>query len=275
MDAMDEFRKRLEYLRALEKKARRLLLRNEIEQAVKILKYIISDYKKLGVREKAKLLEDNLKNLLIELNMNVDDIEEITDDAEDKTQKLLQVIESMEKKVRRRILQGKPKEAIEDLKFIIAELREHHLFERADVIEMNLNQYIIELSTDFNLKPSTQEAPPSPPIPTAVPPVYDSTPQETPSPEYNPQWESQPYQPKVLDSLDAFEPRRAPIPANQSPVLPEYPPTTQPIYPPSAPSTPLPPSPPSGTIKDQPLSDEEILLKKLLEIKTLLGKGQK
>ena len=275
MDAMSEFRQRLQYLRSLEKKVRRLLLRNEMEQAIKILKYIIDEYRSLGVKEKAKLLEDNLKNLLQELNMSVEDIAEIIDEGEDKTQKILTYIEALEKKVKRRILQGRPKDAIEDLQYIITELREYHLFEKADVIEMNLNQYITELSTDFDIKvPAIQEAPPQPPSPPLVPPVADLSPDQPPSPEIYPDLNFPSFQPETVTSLKGFDPRPAPAPVEHPPAQPAYPSAPQVAYPSSTPSPPS-PSSSSGTIKDQPLSDEEVLLKKLLEIKTLLGKEAK
>ncbi|HUX99502.1 MAG TPA: hypothetical protein VMV49_08120 [Candidatus Deferrimicrobium sp.] len=272
---MSEFRQRLQYLRSLEKKVRRLLLRNEMEQAIKILKYIIDEYRSLGVKEKAKLLEDNLKNLLQELNMSVEDIAEIIDEGEDKTQKILTYIEALEKKVKRRILQGRPKDAIEDLQYIITELREYHLFEKADVIEMNLNQYITELSTDFDIKvPAIQEAPPQPPSPPLVPPVADLSPDQPPSPEIYPDLNFPSFQPETVTSLKGFDPRPAPAPVEHPPAQPAYPSAPQVAYPSSTPSPPS-PSSSSGTIKDQPLSDEEVLLKKLLEIKTLLGKEAK
>ena len=56
----------------------------------------------------------------------------------------LPTIEALEKKAKRRIIQGKIKEAIEDLKIIITALRENHQYERADILEKTMYQFMLE-----------------------------------------------------------------------------------------------------------------------------------
>ena len=280
MDAMSEFRQRMQYLRALEKKTRRLLLRGENEKAVKILKYIIDGYREIGVAEKAKILEDSLRNLLEELNLQLEDIEDISDDKEEVTKRILGYIEALEKKVKRRILQGKSKEAIEELQFIIVELREHNLHEKADMIEMNLNQYVTDLSTNFEIKVT------SPPPPAQTTPVPDFAPSPPPPAQTAPVPNFAPSPPPPLNieppSVDFYSTLDVPAP-HTAPHSPS--PDFSPAYPaPAEPSKTLPPdlpasSPPTTpnpvtTIKDQPLSDEEVLLKKLLDIKVMLRKEE-
>lgn len=55
-------------------------------------------------------------------------------------------LHALEMKARRRLLQGKAEEAINDLRFIISELRRLEFFEKADLLEMTLNQFLTDLS---------------------------------------------------------------------------------------------------------------------------------
>jgi hypothetical protein len=56
----------------------------------------------------------------------------------------LEVIERIEKRIRRRLLQGKTDEVIPDIRFVITEYRALKLLEKADLLEMTLNQFIAE-----------------------------------------------------------------------------------------------------------------------------------
>ena len=54
----------------------------------------------------------------------------------------LAALERLEKKVRRRLMQGLTTEVIPDVKFIITQYRELRMMEKADLMEMLLNQFI-------------------------------------------------------------------------------------------------------------------------------------
>jgi len=62
--------------------------------------------------------------------------------------KYVQVIEALEKKAKRRLIEGKLQEAVADLKYIIIKLREIHYTERADLLELTVNQLITEYALD-------------------------------------------------------------------------------------------------------------------------------
>ncbi|MFX1296911.1 MAG: hypothetical protein ACFFD2_18895, partial [Promethearchaeota archaeon] len=142
---MNEFQQRLKYLNAMEKRVRRLLLKGENKKAIKLLEDVIEDYKKIGVNQKAEILEINLKEMLKESDIKVKNIAQLTTEKDNPAQ-LSFYIEALEKKVKRRFLQGKTMEAIADLKFIITELRKIEQFEKADLLETTLNEFISELS---------------------------------------------------------------------------------------------------------------------------------
>ncbi|MDD1779327.1 MAG: hypothetical protein LUQ65_14260 [Candidatus Helarchaeota archaeon] len=296
MDARTEFQEKLKYYSALEKKVRRQLLKDENEEAIKTLIQIIQGYKSIGVIEKAKLLEEELANFASASNLNLQQFYESAGTVEepekpsarsDDSGQILGFIESLEKKVKRRILQGKTQEAITDLKYIISELRNLRNFEKAELLEATLNQFIAELaasssgpSVPFVTTPQTQFAPQvyslprpaSPPVP--APPAFARAP-----PAVNPNSE---FAPNIADLLPGARPRAQPPMPPQVPMAPPaHPPIATPASPPSVaitpplqPSTlPVPPNAtPSATLKDQPYSDEELLLKKLFEIKDMLGK---
>ena len=54
----------------------------------------------------------------------------------------LKALERLEKKIRRWLLQGKTLEIIPDIRFIITQYRDLRLLEKADLMEMTLNQFI-------------------------------------------------------------------------------------------------------------------------------------
>ncbi|HUY00255.1 MAG TPA: hypothetical protein VMV49_11910 [Candidatus Deferrimicrobium sp.] len=58
--------------------------------------------------------------------------------------KKLEAIERIEKKIKRRLLQGKTEEVIPDIRFVITQYRDLRLLEKADLLEMTLNQFIAE-----------------------------------------------------------------------------------------------------------------------------------
>ncbi|MHA1325219.1 MAG: hypothetical protein ACTSRL_20700, partial [Candidatus Helarchaeota archaeon] len=81
----------------------------------------------------------------------------------------LQYIEGLEKKIRRRLIAGKTQDAIKDLKFLINELRKVHFHEKADLLEMTLNQFVLEETTSTSTEPSV-----SPKAPQITPPGFPS-----------------------------------------------------------------------------------------------------
>ncbi|MFX1293996.1 MAG: hypothetical protein ACFFD2_03930 [Promethearchaeota archaeon] len=60
--------------------------------------------------------------------------------------KKIEALERMEKRIKRRLIQGHTTEVISDIKFIIAQYRDLKLIEKADLLEMILNQFISETS---------------------------------------------------------------------------------------------------------------------------------
>ena len=339
MDARTQFQEKLKYYSALEKKVRRLLLKEENEEAIKTLVQIIQGYKSIGVVEKARLLETELQNFATAFNINLQEFSESSVPVEESEKasettgdsgRILGFIESLEKKVKRRILQGKTQEAITDLKYVISELRNLRNFEKAELLEDTLNQFIADLSappgSSISSAPPTQAASAAPDYPSpsdTQPPIENSNIQPfipltsdrppVPAPPVLTRPSIPPAQPPVN-----FNPDRAPniadllpgarpkAPSQMSPQAPMAPFTQSPMafpvqtpqssvarpaqekspiaFPPSPPSvaitpplqppsSPVPPaaSPPE-TIKDQPFSEEELLLKKLFEIKNMLGK---
>ncbi len=61
----------------------------------------------------------------------------------------LAALERMEKRVKRRLLQGRTEEVIPDIRFIITQYRELKMLDRANTLEAVLNQFITEsLSPD-------------------------------------------------------------------------------------------------------------------------------
>jgi hypothetical protein len=309
MDARTQFQEKLKYFTALEKKVRRLLLKEENEEAIKTLVQIIQGYKSIGVIEKAKLLETELANFATAFNINLDkfyessgsveEAEKPSESAEDSGQ-ILGFIESLEKKVKRRILQGKTQEAITDLKYIISELRNLRNFEKAELLEATLNQFIAELTAS-----SESQAPSAPPMqvqpapqvyslprampppfaqnrpPAPAPPAFAESPVPFAQPAVNPNPE---VAPNIADLLPGTRPRApSPMPPQVPTAPPAQPkgPIAYPAAPPSIsitaplqpPTSPMPPAEnPPATLKDQPYSEEELLLKKLFEIKDMLGK---
>ncbi|NVM29706.1 MAG: hypothetical protein HWN65_12760 [Candidatus Helarchaeota archaeon] len=71
--------------------------------------------------------------------------------------KKIQTLEGLEKKVKRRILQGKTEEAIDDLRYIISQYKELQMFDRANVLELTLNQFISETPTAQYDEPQEKE----------------------------------------------------------------------------------------------------------------------
>ncbi|MHA1131251.1 MAG: hypothetical protein ACTSRC_14540 [Candidatus Helarchaeota archaeon] len=60
------------------------------------------------------------------------------------TEERIAALERMEKKVKRRLLQGHTEEVIPDIRFIITQYRELRLIDKADTLELVLNQFIAE-----------------------------------------------------------------------------------------------------------------------------------
>ncbi|MHA1650507.1 MAG: hypothetical protein ACTSYB_09945 [Candidatus Helarchaeota archaeon] len=265
MDAKAEFQKKIKYLSGLEKKVRRLLLREKYEEAVELLQQIIEEYRDLGAFQKARYLEEKLRTVLAETNMNLEGIEEITTSKEERIEQVLFYIEALEKKVKRRLLQGKEEEAIEDLKYIITQLRRLKLYEKADLLETTLNQFIMELSGEYDqitldsvsttspLPSSSESHSPVLESPGRVSNLHPSPPDkpmlQTPSPQNNVLNQSE--IPKQDIKIHSITERIQPAPEK---LQPQVQPRSKSVV----------------TIKDQPLSEEEILLKKLLEIKDML-----
>ncbi|NVM52371.1 MAG: hypothetical protein HWN66_01625 [Candidatus Helarchaeota archaeon] len=80
--------------------------------------------------------------------------------------------------MKRRLLQGKTKEVIPDLRLLISELRKNHLTEKADLLDMTLNQFLMEeSSTPDENEPLTYDAssiparPPAAQFPPTQPPA--------------------------------------------------------------------------------------------------------
>jgi hypothetical protein len=67
----------------------------------------------------------------------------------------LEVIERIEKRIRRQLLQGKTEEVIPDIRFVITEYRDLRLLEKADLLEMTLNQFISEALHASDTKSNT------------------------------------------------------------------------------------------------------------------------
>lgn len=328
MVARTDFQEKLKLYSALEKKVRRLLLKDENEEAVNVLLEIIEGYKSIGLVEKAKVFEEELKNFAMATNIKLDESfgsSERTEDAE----KILGFIESIEKKVKRRILQGKTQDAIKDLKYIISELRNLQHLEKAELLESLMNQFIAELSgMPSETAPSTTPSLGEPEIPSSIPVASNRPPSPAPAasvqpvvPSFKPYGSpiqppensraeqaplisdllsgsrpaslvqgppmprppsAQPLKTPVALPAQSSKPIAAPPKALKTPVTPpaQYPkPLAIPIPPPKAPpeqdeeSTELMPSDAksTSTIKDEPYSEEELLLKKLFEIKGMLG----
>ena len=322
MDARAELQEKLKFYAALEKKVRRLLLKGENEEAVKVLVQIIKGYKSIGVIEKAKIFEDELKNFASSINLNLEKFLEPSENPED-SEKIMGFIESLEKKVKRRILQGKTQDAINDLKYIISELRNLQHLEKAELLESIMNQFIADLSAmSSGTKPgappmivksvSTAYTAPSNARPFAEPSeIQSSNPpviaqpkgassKPFVSPTVPPMSSSEEHLPHISELLPGFKKTNQPQKPPMVTVTPAKPPKI-PMAPPAQPPLPIavpiasprsPIAPPRGpqplqeqpqdlepadsksssTIKDQPYSEEELLLKKLFEIKDMLGK---
>jgi len=287
MDAEAEFQEKLKYYAALEKKVRRLLLKEENEEAVKVLIQIIRGYKSIGIVDKAKIFEDELRNFATAINLNLEKFLELQESGEE-SEKILGFIESLEKKVKRRILQGKTQDAIKDLKYIISELRSLQHLEKAELLESIMNQFITELSAMSGgtapMAPiSTSEAD-SIYYPTASTAFPNKLPSPTTKLPVDLKAEYVPHISELLPTSNQERPLQKPpmAPPTASAATPIKPliPTVIPIPPPRTPSAP--PMQPTidgisgtksaSTIKDQPYSEEELLLKKLIEIKDMLGK---
>ena len=58
--------------------------------------------------------------------------------------KKIKILEGLEKKIKRRLLQGKTQEVIPDLRYLITQYRELGLREKADLMEMVFNQFVTE-----------------------------------------------------------------------------------------------------------------------------------
>ncbi|NVM55320.1 MAG: hypothetical protein HWN66_16555 [Candidatus Helarchaeota archaeon] len=237
MDTKTEFQQKISYLRSLEQRFKRLLLNGENKNAVYILKEIIEGYKSIGAMENVRNLENQLRRLLKEFNMEDEEAQYLAQPIDREmasSEQVLRFIGALEKKVRRRLLQGKTEEAVNDLQYIIAKLRELHHFEKADLLETTLNQFIMELSGELDFKV------PKVPIPPKITPI------SLPKP-IKPTLKI-PSVPQILDTIPS-----------------------QPYQPPPRP----PATKRTATIKDLPLSDEELVLKKLFDIKDLLSKKPK
>ncbi|NVM29356.1 MAG: hypothetical protein HWN65_10995 [Candidatus Helarchaeota archaeon] len=237
MAAKTEFIRKISYLRTLEGEFSRLLSRGENKKAAETIAQVIEGYNKIGARQNAKRLLTQYGDFIAQFNiqLSVVDKKYPIDEERADPEKVLRFIEALEKKVRRRLLQGKTDQAISDLKFIISKLRELHHHEKADLLETTLNQFIIELSG------TKIEAVPVAPKPPTIQPIH-------------------------LPNLTKK-------PSAPPPSVPTLPPIPRVV--PNVPPPPIPTTKSTSTIKDLPLSEEEEVLKKLFDIKDLLSRKSK
>ncbi len=274
MAARNQFQQKVNYLRQLEKKFRSFLLNGENKKAIDLLLQIIEGYNSIGAQETVRNLKSELKILLKRFNLSFTMPEESEDHERADPKEVLKFISALEKKVRRRLLQGKVNEAIRDLKYIITELRELRHDEKADLLENTLNQYILELSGEALAQtPSKPAQPKLKPIrlPSPIKPFT-----KTSAPAQPPQTS-----PSQLTPPIEIETPSKPLRAIPPPPMPSSQVST---IPPISPTIPHPPKPPSLmaespqtknqvlTIKDEPLSEEEMIVEKLFEIKDMFSK---
>lgn len=133
--------KRVEVLTGIEKKVVRRLRNGKSEEAIQELKDIIDEYKRLGLFQKAEVLQLALNQYILETEILKSEKEESpSQDYVDDKHDITQVLEARTKKVIRRFIQGKIDDAIEEMHKIIAALREIKMLERADALE----QWMIE-----------------------------------------------------------------------------------------------------------------------------------
>jgi hypothetical protein len=90
-----EAEERVKYLGALEKKVRRLLLRDENAKAVELLYEIIEGYWEIGADTRAKALEEKLKLFLVDRDVKLENIAEVMTTKEESEDKILFYIESL------------------------------------------------------------------------------------------------------------------------------------------------------------------------------------
>ncbi|MHA1266389.1 MAG: hypothetical protein ACTSRS_14240 [Candidatus Helarchaeota archaeon] len=151
MTAKDQFQKTLNYLGDLERQFRRFILDGENEKALDLLIQIIEGYRRIGANETVKKLVKEFDILSKRFNIRIEKSPEriqLEKPEEVEKRTLLELIAALEKKVKRRLLQGKISEAISDLNFIIANLRKIGRNDRANLLESTLNQYLLELSNE-------------------------------------------------------------------------------------------------------------------------------
>ncbi|MHA1129661.1 MAG: hypothetical protein ACTSQI_02765 [Candidatus Helarchaeota archaeon] len=249
MAAGKQFQEQINYLGALEKKVRRLLLQDENTKAIILLKKIIQGYREIGAENYANTLEEKLELFLAEQDIKLKNIAYMITNEEETQEKILFYIESLEKKIKRRLLQGRTVEAITDLRFIIAELRRLKKFYKADLLEETLEQFIQDLSGDEQARkpldiitPTTQPLTDIEQLPTRIKTEEEAQKLELTSfAHLTPPLIKRPSEtPRQIQSTEGAQTKK-----------------------------------PRRTIKDEPLSEEEILVKKLLEIKELLADSKK
>ncbi|MFX1298217.1 MAG: hypothetical protein ACFFD2_25605 [Promethearchaeota archaeon] len=73
------------------------------------------------------------------------------------TDKRLAAVERLEKKIRRRLKQGLTHVVIPDIRFIIDQYRALQMHEKADLMEMILNQFISESRQTTDEEPDAME----------------------------------------------------------------------------------------------------------------------
>jgi hypothetical protein len=166
------------------------------------------------------------------------------------------------------LLQGKTTMAIEDLRYIIGELRRLEKFEKAKLLEDTLNQFILELAAKDEIKAplETIVATPQSSDMTVPQPLTTENIHKTRELEFNTSKDEvlRPAQGKSSVSAERSNGETPQISASSQ---------TQPRPVQSSPTEPY--KRPRRTIKDEPLSEEEILVKKLLEIKDVLRDSKK
>ncbi len=263
-----ESEERVKYLGALEKKVRRLLLRDENEKAIELLYEIIEGYWEVGEDNRAKALEEKLKLFLIERDVKLENIAGVMTTKEESEDKVLFYIESLEKKIKRRLLQGKTAMAIEDLRYIIKELRRFEKFEKAKLLEDTLNQFILELYPKEDEKGPLEKivaTPQSPGIEIREPLAPENQNMNT---ELELTVSKEPISPPIQSSPSTLTNKH-----NQktSQIARSFQTQPQPIQSPPTESG----ERPRRTIKDEPFSEEELLVKKLLDIKNILAEPKK
>lgn len=242
MDGREELQQKIVFLKGLEQKFRRFLLDGENKKALDTLVDLIEGYKSIEAYETVNQLEIDLINLSKRFNLQIE---------RPRPQKIygtniMRLISGLEKKVKRRLLQGKTEEAISDLNYIIVKLREIGQLDKAELLESSLNEFLKDLSGESKV------------IPDSIPDQLEIKVVELPELRKSPVPPTPPLAKLPIDrtaSSSALRPNQVQI--NQT--LPEIQASDKRIK----------------TIKDQPLSEEERIIKELFEINEIISEEER